>query len=137
MKQLQKTLYEQIGGETAVKTVVVKLYERILSDEDLIPFFENISVARLRASQNAFISMALGGPVVYSGQTLRMAHEKLVNEKGLADKHFDRVIMHVSGILSDINVDPSLIQDVLKIIEGTRSDVLCKKEDVGERNDAG
>ena len=117
------SLYERIGGAEAVKAAVALLYDKILSDPLLVPFFQDIDVDRLRSSQSAFVSMAFGGPVHYSGANMRKAHERLV-QRGLSDAHFDKVAFHLKTAMEDLSVPPSLIIEALSIVETTRPDVL-------------
>ncbi len=117
------SLYERIGGGEAVKATVALLYDKILSDPILIPFFQDIDVDRLRSSQSAFVTMAFGGPAHYTGASLRKAHERLV-ARGLSDAHFDQVATHLKSAMEDLGVPPSLIQEALRIVETTRPDVL-------------
>ena len=124
----EQTLYERIGGEDAVKAAVIKLYEKILSDELLIPFFEGVDVAGLRRSQTAFITMALGGPHNYSGEGLRNAHRPMVRDQGLSDQHFNAVVGHLSNALKELGVAQELIEKTMSVVETTRDDVLCKGE---------
>lgn len=119
----EKTLYERLGGTEAVRATVALLYDKILSDPLLVPFFSHVDVDRLRASQAAFVSMAFGGPAHYSGASLRRAHAKLV-ERGLSDEHFDAVGMHLKNALEDLGVPPGMITEALAVVESTRPDVL-------------
>lgn len=117
------SLYERIGGAQAVQAAVALLYDKILSDPLLIPFFQDIDVERLRSSQSAFVSMAFGGPIQYSGANMRKAHERLV-ARGLSDPHFDQVALHLKSAMEDLGVPPGLIHEALSIVETTRDDVL-------------
>ncbi len=121
---MTESLYERIGGRPAVKAVVAKLYNKLLSDPLLIPFFEGIDAERLRSSQAAFVAMATGSPTPYTGQSLRTAHRRLVEEKGLSDQHFDAVARHLDAALSELGVPHHLRDDVLGIVETTRADIL-------------
>lgn len=121
------SLYEQIGGADTVRAVVVKLYKKILSDDRLTPFFEDVAIERLRASQNAFVGMAFGGPIHYSGKNLRDAHRHLV-ARGLNDSHFNAVARHLKDAMAELGVTPPLIEQALAIVETTRADILDKPE---------
>lgn len=118
-----QSLYERVGGPEAVKAVVALLYEKILNDPVLIPYFEQVDVNRLRASQTAFVSMAFGGPSQYAGADLRRAHAKLV-ERGLSDNHFDAVAGHLKDAMEQLGVAPSMVNEALAVVETTRNDVL-------------
>lgn len=125
MEQHGKSVYERIGGKDAVTATVVKLYEKILADDSLIPFFENVNMARLRGSQIAFVTMATGGPHHYTGQHMRQAHEALV-ARGLNDTHFNAVAGHLAASMRELGVTEPLIAETLAIVETTRNDVLGK-----------
>lgn len=121
----QNTLYTRIGGREAIQAAVAKMYEKILDDRILQPFFKDVDISTLRRSQTAFIVMAFGGPHNYTGQGLREAHQKYVDQ-GLSDLHFDAVATHLGAALSELGVEKSLIDEVMHIVGSTRNDVLCK-----------
>lgn len=120
---INQSLYERIGGGGAVKATVLKMYDKILDDPLLAPFFENIDVDKLRLSQMAFVTYAFGGPNHYHGNSLRTAHKGAV-EHGLADKHFDAVAKHLKAAMEELNVPAELIAEALSIVGSTRKDVL-------------
>ena len=120
---MSKPLFERIGGEAAVKATVIKMYDKILSDDDLAPFFENIDVEKLRLSQSAFVTYAFGGPNHYNGKSMRAAHKDAVSH-GLSDKHFDLVAGHLKAAMEELNVPADLIGEALAIVGSTRKDVL-------------
>ena len=117
------SLFDRIGGTTAVRMAVAKMYDKILSDEELAIFFDDIDVDALRRSQTAFVTMAFGGPDHYDGANLRRAHTRLV-EQGLSDRHFDAVAGHLEDAMRELGVAESLITEALAIVESTRKDVL-------------
>lgn len=117
------TLFEQIGGEAAVDAAVDVFYRKVLSDDRISRFFDDIDMDRQRAKQKAFLTMAFGGPSNYSGKDMRTAHARLV-AAGLNDSHFDAVVELLGGTLAELGVKPELIQQVAAIAESTRNDVL-------------
>lgn len=119
----ETSLFEQIGGQHAVRLTVIEMYERIFNDELLYPFFGNLNREALRNSQMAFITMAFGGPNQYTGRDLRTVHAPLL-KKGLSDKHFDRVVEHLRGAMRNQGIAENLIEEATEIIEATRADVL-------------
>jgi hemoglobin len=56
------SIFDAIGGRTAISTAVDSFYERVLGDATLAPFFAGEDLQRLRGHQAAFLSLALGGP---------------------------------------------------------------------------
>ena len=120
---MAKSLFERIGGDTAVTATVIKMYDKILDDQDLAPFFDDVDVETLRLSQSAFVTYAFGGPNQYTGKSLRASHAGAVS-KGLTHLHFDRVATHLKSAMQELGVPADLIAEALGIVGSTRSDVL-------------
>ena len=117
------SLFEQIGGQPAVEAAVDIFYRKVLSDDRISRFFDDIDMDRQRAKQKAFLTMAFGGPSNYSGKDMRTAHARLV-AMGLNDSHFDAVVELLGGTLAELGVKPEQTQQVAAIAESTRKDVL-------------
>ena len=114
------SIYEQLGGAPTVDIAVEKFYGRVLSDPDLIEFFEGVSIDSLKKHQKNFFTLAMGGPNKYTGRDMRKAHEHLK----LSDKHFNLIGKHLADTLTELGVSLSQISAILDVVEGTRNDVL-------------
>ena len=117
------SLFEQLGGAAAVEAAVDDFYRRVLSDDRISHFFDDVDMDRQRAKQKAFLTMAFGGPHNYSGKDMRTGHARLV-DMGLNDSHVDAVIENLGATLRDLGVRDELIQQVAAIAESVRNDVL-------------
>lgn len=120
---MSESLFDRIGGAPAVEAAVDVFYRRVLSDDHISSFFDDVDMDAQRAKQKAFLTMAFGGPNEYSGRDLRSAHARLV-EGGLNDGHFDAVAGHLEGTLRELGVGDAEITQVMQIAGGTREDVL-------------
>src|SRR5262249_51362421 len=110
----QPSLFEQLGGQPAVDAAVDRFYRKVLSDDRISAFFEDIDMDQQIAKQKAFLTMAFGGPSNYSGRDMRGAHARLV-ARGLNDSHVDAVIENLGATLSEMGVSSALIQQVAAI----------------------
>lgn len=119
------TVYEKIGGEAAVDAAVDIFYRKVLSDDRVKSFFDDIDMDEQVAKQKAFLTYAFGGPANYSGQSMREGHAHLV-KRGLNDMHVDAVIELLGGTLQELNVPNELIGEVAAIAESVRGQVLGK-----------
>ena len=119
----QESLYEQIGGEAAVNAAVDIFYRKVLSDERINTFFDDVDMEKQAAKQKAFLTMAFGGPHNYTGLDMRQGHAHLV-ARGLNDAHVDAVIEDLGSTLRELGVKEELIARVAAIAESTRDDVL-------------
>ena len=118
------SLYERLGGEHAVTAAVGLFYEKVLADERTRPFFEGLDMTSQIQKQVAFMTRAFGGPAHQQGRDLGAAHARLVQERGLADTHFDAVAGHLRSTLEELEVPAPLVAEVLAIVDGTRDKVL-------------
>jgi hemoglobin len=119
------SLYEQLGGSAAVDAAVDIFYRKVLSDDRISHFFDDVDMERQAAKQKAFLTMAFGGPHNYSGLDMRRGHAHLV-ARGLNDDHFNAVVELLGQTLQELNVAPELIAQVAAIAESTRNDVLSR-----------
>lgn len=117
------SLYEQIGGEAAVNAAVDLFYRKVLQDDRISRFFDDVDMDRQIAKQKAFLTMVFGGPVAYTGKDMRTGHAHLV-ERGLNDSHVDAVIELLGQSLAELNVPAEIIAQVAAIAESARADVL-------------
>jgi len=116
-------LFERLGGKPAVEAAVDRFYEKVLKDDRIRHFFDNVDLVRQRNKQKAFLSYAFGGPNNYAGKNMRDGHAHLV-KRGLNDGHVDAVIENLGATLREMGVAEDLIQEVAAIAESTRNDVL-------------
>lgn len=116
-------LYDLIGGRQTVWTANQAFYRRVLADNALRPLFKSTDMAELRARQSMFISMLLGGRIVYTGKDIHAAHAH-AREQGLNDGHFDRFLGHFRKALNEVGVQADKVEKVSKLLDTRRNAVL-------------
>ena len=114
------SLYEEIGGKPAVDAAVDIFYDKILADNSINYFFTDMNMRQQRMKMKLFLYYALGGEGQYSGKDLRSSHKDL----NLTDDHFNSVGKHLKETLEELSVKPSIIDQLLAVVESTRDDVL-------------
>ncbi len=120
---MNANLFEQLGGYPAVDAVVETFYRAVLTDERILHFFDDVDMEQQIAKQKAFLAMAFGGPVRYSGKAMRAAHAPLV-ARGMREMHFDAVVEVLAAALRAHGVKDDLIGQVAGVAESVRKDVL-------------
>ena len=120
---MTQSLYEKIGGQPAMDAAVDLFYRKVLNDDRVSRFFEDVDMDEQRAKQKSFLTMVFGGPNDYTGKDLREAHKSLVDD-GLDDSHFDAVAVHLQNTLEELGVPAELVNQVMATAAGTRDDVL-------------
>ena len=117
------SIYEQIGGEPAMQAAVELFYRKVLSDESIAHFFDDVDMDLQMAKQKGFLTMVTGGPNEYTGKTMREGHKHLL-ERGLNDEHVTTVIKHLGATLEELGVPGELIEQVAAVAESVRDDIL-------------
>jgi hemoglobin len=117
------SLYQKLGGQNAVDAVVETFYRKVLTDDRISDFFDDVDMDHQIAKQKAFLTMVFGGPVAYSGKDMREGHRHLV-ARGLNDSHVDAVVELLAASLAEHGVSPEDIEQVAVIANSVRADVL-------------
>ncbi len=121
------TLYERIGGAEAVEKLIQDLYNRVTSDSELGPFFENSALDKLKNMQTEFFSAALDGPVQYTGMDISKAHFG----RGITRAHFKRYVEHLLATLEKMNISETDVHDIIARINIYADDVVGGGAGVG------
>lgn len=119
------SLYERIGGDSAINAAVDLFYVKVLADARIKHFFSETNMTKQILSQKAFLTMAFGGPNLYKGRDMKAAHAHLL-KKGLNDSHVDVVIELLGKTLEELKVPSNLIKEAAAIAESVRGPVLGK-----------
>lgn len=117
------SLYARLGGEPAFQTAVDIFYRRMLSDDRVARFFDDVDMEGQIAKQKAFLTFVTGGPAEYTGQDMRDAHAHLV-KLGIDDEHVDVVIEHLGAVLTELGADAKDVGEVAALAESVRDQVL-------------
>lgn len=122
-------LYETIGGRDTVTEAIQLFYNRVLQDESLRRFFTSTDMVKLREGQSMFVSMLLGGRVVYTGRDIGVAHEK-IRAQGLNGNHFEAFLAHFRAALDEVGVSPEQAEKIMHLLKAKRDTVLKPESDV-------
>jgi hemoglobin len=117
------SLYEDLGGATALDAVVDAFYKKVLADPRVNGFFAGTDMNQQARKQRLFLTFAFGGPNKYTGKHMNNAHADLV-AKGLNDSHVDAIIELLGTTLNEFNVPDNKIQAVAAVAESVRDQVL-------------
>ncbi|MGB7242911.1 MAG: group 1 truncated hemoglobin [Sulfitobacter sp.] len=118
-------MFEKYGGFSTVSRIVMSLYDTLLDDDDIGPFFEDVDLAKLIDHQTKFVASLMDGPASFSDDHLARAHRHLV----INDMHFDRLKALVDQTLAEFSLAREDIDIVLNAFEKRRS-ILVGQQDV-------
>lgn len=120
---MHKSLFERLGGQEAVNSAVDIFYRKMLMDERVSHFFDDIDMDQQILKQKGFLTWVFGGPNHYSGKNMREGHAHLL-KRGLNDTHVDIVIEHLGATLNELGVGTEDIEQVASLANSVRDEVL-------------
>ena len=115
-----KSIYDQMGGFTSVRKIVVSFYDRVLDDEKLAPIFAKSEMQTVIDHQTKFIAMLLGGPASYSDEEIKKIHDKLT----ISNEDFDGTKEHLIETLEDFDFSSEHINFIANEFEIRREFVV-------------
>ncbi|SEH50518.1 hemoglobin [Mycolicibacterium rutilum] len=113
------SIYDRIGGHEALETVVDDFYRRVLDDDQLRGFFSGTHMPRLKGKQVEFFAAALGGPLPYTGASMRQVHQG----RGITMHHFELVAGHLAASLAAAGVPGETTAEILSAIAPLSADI--------------
>ncbi|ADD05585.1 globin family protein [Natrialba magadii ATCC 43099] len=114
------TLYDRLGGADAIGAVVDEFYDRVVADEQVAHFFDDVDMQKQRTHQAQFISSVAGGPVEYTGGEMEAVHDGM----GIDHDEFDAIATHLNDALLEFDVDDDDREAVLEAIESYREPIV-------------
>lgn len=120
MSKESGTLYERLGGEAKIATIIDRFYDRVLADPELEPYFRETSMEALRRMQTEFFGMALDGPQTYTGLSLYRAHFG----RGITARHFSQFVSHLIETFKEFGATAKDINAVVSRISIHADDIV-------------
>ena len=116
----EPSLYERVGGASAIDAMVGEFYERVFADPVLRPFFESVDKDKLLRMQQELFKAALGGPPTTSPMHLRDAHAG----RGIESRHLVLFTEHLIETLNARDLPRDAVDGVVARIALYSDDVL-------------
>ena len=125
----KKALWDRLGGEKAVRAVVHDFVLAAAEDKK-VNFLRDGKVKidakgieHLEQMLVELISATTGGPLKYTGKTMKDVHKGMA----ITDAEFDALAGVLVATLKKYKVPQSDIDELVKIVESTRADIVEKK----------
>jgi hemoglobin len=115
------SIYDTIGGEDALVSVVDDFYVRVLADPELVSYFAGANMNKLKGRQVAFFAEALGGPALYDGGSMREVHLG----RGISQTAFNKVATHLTDSLQAAGVPDDLVATIITTIAPLADDIVA------------
>ncbi|MDF1815863.1 MAG: group 1 truncated hemoglobin [Verrucomicrobiales bacterium] len=119
-----ESIYARLGGQVAIDAAVDIFYKKVLADDSVNYFFEDISMKAQIRKQKEFLGAVFGGPVAWQGKNMREAHKNL----DISEEEFAAIAGHLSSTLKDLKVASDLHDEIMTLVGSTKDDVLNREK---------
>lgn len=130
-KPAEVKLWDKLGGLEAV-TKVVDDFVALAADDPKVNFtrggklkFTDEQIGAFKKSLVAFVSAASGGPIKYTGKSMKESHKDLA----VTDAEFDATVDVLLKALDKNGVKEEEAKALRAAVEGTRKDIVQQKKD--------
>jgi len=100
------SLYTRLGGYDVIAAFVDAWIPLLVLERHLGRYFKGMSTdtqRKVRQLTVDFIAEQAGGPVLYTGRSMKVAHQGL----GISERDYDRLMQHAATALDKVGVaDP-------------------------------
>lgn len=114
------SLFEQAGGEFAVRLMIHDFVGRAFADTMIGYLFRNADIARVRDMEYQFAAAHLGGEVLYQGRPLTEAHRP----HRILDGQFARRLQLLRDVLAEHSCPPQVIDHWVRHTEALRGKIV-------------
>jgi hemoglobin len=126
--QPPSTVYDRLGGKTAITAVVDEFVARVAADKRINSFFAGVASdpARLAAFKSKLVDQiceATGGPCKYTGKDMKSAHAGM----GITEADFNALVEDLVGALDKFKVAPDDKQTLLGVLSPMKKDIVEKQ----------
>lgn len=118
----QKSLYDRLGGKTAITAVVDEFVARVAADNRINSFFAQTNIPNLKMHLVNQICQASGGPCKYTGRDIKTAHAGM----GVATADFNALVEDLVGALDKFKVGEKEKGELLGVLGPMKSDIVEK-----------
>jgi len=103
-------MFEELGGEPALRAIVDRFVERVVSDTMIGFFFANVDKLRLKQMEYEFAARHLGADVAYTGRTIGQAHAR----HRIMGGQFRRRLVILQQTLEEFGVPAAIVEHWVK-----------------------
>jgi hemoglobin len=124
----EKSLYDRLGGKTAITAVVDEFVSRVAADTRINGFFAQTAAdpARLKKFKGNLVDQicqASGGPCKYMGKDMKTAHMGM----GISTGDFNALVEDLVGALDKFKVGQHEKDQLLGALGPMKSDIVEKQ----------
>ncbi len=117
-----RTLFERLGGLSAIELVVDGLLQRAFADESINYTWAGSALPRVRKNLIDLVCAGTGGGCVYAGRSMVDVHKHM----RITGAQFDTLVGHLIATLDEAGVPEQEKNELLGILGPMRGDIVTE-----------
>ena len=118
-----KSLYDRLGGKSAITAVVDTFVARVAADARINKKFARSNIPRVKAMLVDQICAQTGGPCTYTGRTMKEAHRDMKVTEG----EFNALVEDLVSALNTFSVPKKEQDELLAALGSMKGDIVTVK----------
>lgn len=115
-----KSLYDRLGGKSAITAVVDTFVARVAADARINKKFARSDIPRVKAMLVDQICKETGGPCTYSGRSMKESHRDMAVTEG----EFNALVEDLVAALNQFNVPKREQDELLAALGSMKGDIV-------------
>jgi hemoglobin len=115
-----RSLYERLGGKSAITAVVDTFVARVAADTRINKKFARSNIPRVKTELVDQICSQTGGPCTYAGRTMKEAHRNMKVTEG----EFNALVEDLVAALNQFNVPKREQDELLAALGSMKGDIV-------------
>ncbi len=116
------TLYDRLGGMDAIEAVVDQFFINNFADERIATRWGTADLPRLKGYVSTLVCDVTGGPCVYSGSSMEVAHDGM----NVTEEEFGWTAESLAAALDSLNVPEQEKGEMLTIVGSLKDQIVGK-----------
>ncbi len=118
----EKSLYDRLGGKTAIKKVVHQFTTNVAADKRVNARFAKTNIPKLEATLTDQVCAATGGPCKYKGKDMAAAHKDMK----ITEDEWNATVEDLTKALDKFKVGDKEKGELLGALGGMKGDIVGK-----------
>ena len=114
------TMFERLGGKSALTSLVDAYYNKILSHQLTGPYFEGRDMESIKRNQVDMFAKALGSATPYNGKSMKQAHTGLK----IPYNHFALVAVMLHDSMREMNIPSDIHIELMDLAISVKSSIV-------------
>ena len=115
-----QSLYQQLGEQQGIETIVEEMLYRVGGDERIAHHFDGVDIMRVHKLISEQVCDLSGGPCDYSGEDMKTSHRNM----GVDNADFNALVEHLIAAMEKEDVPVSAQNQLLGVLAPMHSDIV-------------